>query len=62
MDELVASIVPLVLPDRIDTVNVSAPSVEESALGVTVNEPALLAIENDPEEAEKSPGLLSTVK
>ena len=46
MDELVASIVPLVLPDRIDTVNVSAPSVEESALGVTVNEPALLAIEN----------------
>ena len=61
MDELVTSIVPPILTERIDTVNVSLPSVESSAVGVTVNEPALLVIENDPEEVVKSP-LLVTVQ
>jgi hypothetical protein len=56
---VVANIVPEVEPDLIDTVNVSAPSVEESAVGVTVNEPAFDVIVNEPEDVVKSPALVS---
>ena len=55
---LVASTVPLVLPERIEAVNVSAPSVVVSAVGVTEKEPTLLAIANDPELVPKSPELV----
>ena len=63
---LVATTVPLVLPVRTDTVNVSAPSVVASAVGVTLNDPALPVIVNDPDDAAvndalKSP-LLDTVQ
>ncbi len=53
---LVATMVPLTLPVLNDTVNVSAPSVVISAVGVTVNDPALEVIVNEPEvtEPEKS--------
>jgi hypothetical protein len=40
---------PLVLPVLSDTVNVSAPSVVTSASAVTVNEPVLFAIANEPD-------------
>jgi hypothetical protein len=50
----VATIVPLVLTVLIDTVNVSAPSVDTSAVGVTVNDPAFDVTVNDPDTAEKS--------
>ena len=36
---LVARTVPLVLPERIETVNVSGPSDVESAVGVTAKDP-----------------------
>ena len=39
--------------------NVSAPSVEESAVGVTVNEPAFDVIVNEPDDVVKSPALVS---
>jgi hypothetical protein len=60
-DVLVANIVPLVLPERTEAVNVSAPSVVASTEGVTENEPELLVIVNDPELMAKSP-LLVTVQ
>jgi hypothetical protein len=59
---LVASIVPLTLPERIEAVNVSAPSVIKSAVGVTEKDPLLLAILNDPELNPKSPAFESTVQ
>lgn len=52
---LVATIVPLVLPVLICTEKVSDPSVVASATVVTLKEPALVLIVNDPEVAEKSP-------
>ena len=55
---LVATTVPLVLPVRTDAVNVSLPSVVASAVGVTLNEPELLVIVNDPEIVPKSPLLV----
>jgi hypothetical protein len=54
--------VPEVEPDLIDTVNVSAPSVEESAVGVTVNEPAFDVMVNEPEDVPKSPAFESIVQ
>jgi hypothetical protein len=57
--DVVANIVPEVEPDLIDTVNVSAPSVVLSAVGVTVNEPAFDVIVKEPEVAEKSPAFES---
>ena len=51
---LVASTVPLVLPERIETVNDSAPSVVKSAVGVTVKVPLLLVIANEPVSILKS--------
>jgi hypothetical protein len=57
--DVVANMVPEVEPDLIDTVNVSAPSVEESAVGVTVNEPTLEVIVNEPEDVPKSPAFES---
>jgi hypothetical protein len=54
VDEQVANIVPLMLSERIDTVNVSAPSVVKSATGVTVKVPAFDVIEKDPDADEKS--------
>jgi len=59
---LVARTVPLVLPERIETVNVSAPSVVKSAVGVTEKDPLLLVILNDPELVPKSPAFESTVQ
>jgi hypothetical protein len=56
---VVANMVPEVEPDLIDTVNVSAPSVVESAVGVTVNEPAFDVMVNEPELVVKSPALVS---
>ena len=56
--DVVANMVPEVEPDLIDTVNVSAPSVVESAVGVTVNEPAFDVMVNEPELVEKSLGLV----
>ena len=58
---LVATTVPLTLPVRTDTVNVSLPSVVASAAAVTVNEPALFVIVNEPELAEKSPAAVVTL-
>jgi hypothetical protein len=58
IEVLVASIVPLVLPERIEAVNVSAPSVVMSAVGVTEKDPLLLVIANDPELVPKSPGFV----
>ena len=55
---LVASTVPPVLPERIEAVNVSAPSVVASAVGVTEKDPLLLMIVNDPELVPKSPGFV----
>ena len=48
-------------PDELVTVavNVSAPSVVRSAVGLALNDPELLVILNDPELVEKSP-LLDT--
>jgi hypothetical protein len=57
--DVVANIVPEVEPDLIETVNVSAPSVEESAVGVTVNEPAFDVMVKEPEVVVKSPALVS---
>jgi len=57
-EPLVASIVPPVLPERIEAVNVSAPSVVKSAVGVTVKDPLLLVIANEPELTPKSPGFV----
>jgi hypothetical protein len=57
--DVVANIVPEVEPDRIETVNVSAPSVEESAVGVTVKEPAFDVMLKEPEDVEKSPAFES---
>jgi hypothetical protein len=59
---LVASTVPLVLPERIEAVNVSAPSVMPSAVGVTENDPLLLVIVNDPEKILNSTVLSSIVQ
>jgi hypothetical protein len=57
--DVVANMVPDVEPDRIETVNVSAPSVVLSAVGVTVNEPTLEVIVNEPEDVPKSPAFES---
>jgi hypothetical protein len=57
-----ANIVPDMEPDLIEAVNVSAPSVVESAVGVTVNEPTFEVIVNEPEVAEKSPAFVSIVQ
>jgi len=54
-DVVVATTVPLVLPVLIDNVNVSAPSVVKSAVGIMLNDPELFAIANDPVFAVKSP-------
>lgn len=51
----VATVVPLVLPVLIVIVPVSAPSVVESAVGVIVNEAALLVTLNEPDDVLKSP-------
>ena len=51
---LVASTVPLMLPERISTLNVSDPSVVKSGFIDTENEPLLLVIVNDPLTATKS--------
>ena len=59
---LVATTVPLVEPVLIATVNVSLPSVILSAVGVTVNDPALLLIVNEPDVVPKSPELLAIVQ
>ena len=59
---LVDSIIPAILPERIETVNVSAPSVVKSAVGVTEKDPLLLVILNDPELVPKSPAFESTVQ
>jgi hypothetical protein len=54
VDPAVATITPLVLTRRTDTVNVSAPSVVKSALVVTVNVPELPTTLNDPLSGLKS--------
>ena len=54
----VATTVPLTLPVLILAVNVSAPSVEVSAVGVTVNDPILLVIVKLPVDVPKSPLLV----
>jgi hypothetical protein len=59
---LVATMLPPVLPVLMDTVNVSAPSVVASAVGVTENKPALLLMVKDPLDVPKSPALLCTVQ
>jgi len=59
---LVASIVPLILPERIETVNVSGPSVVKSDVGTTLKDPLLLVIKNEPEINAKSPAFESTVQ
>ena len=59
---LVASTVPLTLPERIETVNDSALSVVKSAVGVTKNVPLLPVIANDPELIAKSPTFVLTVQ
>ena len=46
------------MPDTV-TVNVSAPSVVLSTVGVTVNDPALLLIVTVPEEVPKSPSFVT---
>ena len=56
---LVASTVPLMLPERIEAVNVSLPSVVLSAVGVTENDPEFDVIVNDPELVPKSPKLVT---
>ena len=56
---LVASTVPLMLPERIEAVNVSLPSVVLSAVGVTENDPEFDVIVNDPELVPKSPELVT---
>ena len=56
---LVATTVPPVLPVLMLTVNVSAPSVVLSEVGVTVNEPALLLTTNEPLDVPKSPALVT---
>ena len=55
---LVAKTGPDVLPDLRDAVNVSAPSVVESAVGVTEKDPVLFVIATDPELVPKSPALV----
>jgi hypothetical protein len=57
-----ANIVPDMEPDLIEAVNVSAPSVVESAVGVTVKEPAFEVIVNEPEVVVKSPAFVSIVQ
>jgi hypothetical protein len=54
---LVATIGPLTLPVRTKAVNVSAPSVVVSAVGVTENEPVFAVMVNDPELTAKSAAL-----
>ena len=60
--ELVATTSSVTLPILILTVNVSAPSVVKSAVGVTENEPVLFVIVNDPLIVEKSPALVARVQ
>ena len=60
--DVVANMVPEVEPDLIDNVNVSAPSVVESAAGVTVNEPEFDVMVNEPELVAKSPAFESIVQ
>ena len=50
------------LPVLIANVNVSAPSVVLSAVGVTVNDPASPVTRKLPDEEPKSPELDSTVQ
>jgi hypothetical protein len=57
---LVATIVPVGLPVRTETVKVSGPSVKESSIGVILNDPVLLLIVKDPEVALKSAPILVT--
>ena len=59
---LVATIVPVIDPVLIFTVNVSEPSVVESAVGVTLNPPALLIILKEPDVVPKSPVLPDNVQ
>jgi hypothetical protein len=59
---LVASTVPLVLPDRIDAVNVSSPSVVESINADTEKDPRLPVIANEPEPRVRSLAFESIVK
>jgi hypothetical protein len=59
-DELVVLTVPVIDTVRILTVNVWAPSVVASAVGVMVNDPVLLLIENDPDSATKSAATVVT--
>ena len=59
---LVCNTGPLMLFLRMATVNVSAPSVVRSAVGVTLNDPLLLVMVNDPELVAKSPALVSMVQ
>jgi hypothetical protein len=47
------------LPERIEAVNVSLPSVVLSAVGVTENDPEFDVIVNDPELVPKSPELVT---
>jgi hypothetical protein len=61
-EALVATTVPLVEPVLMLTVNVSAPSVVVSAVGVTENDPVLLVIVNEPLDVAKSPALVATVQ
>jgi hypothetical protein len=57
-EALVATIVPLVLPVRTATVNVSAPSVVESAVGVTLKVPEFEVTVKLPDDVAKSPALV----
>jgi hypothetical protein len=61
-DALVATIVPPVLSVRTATVNVSAPSVVESAVGVMLKVPEFAVTVKLPEDVAKSPALVSTVQ
>jgi hypothetical protein len=60
--ELVATTSPVTLTVLILTVNVSLPSVVKSAVGVTVKEPVLDVIVNEPLIVEKSPSLVAIVQ
>ena len=62
IDSLVCNIDPLTLPERRATVNVSNPSVVESSVGVTVNDPELSVTLTSPVFVVKSPAPVSTVQ
>jgi len=62
IEVLVARTVPLVLPERIEAVNVSTPSVVMSANAVTEKAPKFPVIVNEPELTAKSPGFESIVQ